>query len=131
MKTNHLQKMLAGMVLAGLALAVSTAVAQDSSASYREQTVVASSSVPQPFAAYQTGTQSETNATLTFQTVKVEKPKLLWLSPSTAVTAKRNLKPVEGLDPRAWTTVVGWKSGKSAFPTAETDQSKLCLVWVY
>ena len=131
MKTNHLQKTLAGMVLAGLALAVLTAVAQDPPASHTVQTAVASSSVSQPFIANQTGTQSETNATLTFQNVKVEKPKPFWLSPFTVVTAKQNLKPVEGLDPRAWTTVVGWQPGKSAFPTAETDQSKLCLVWVY
>jgi hypothetical protein len=95
------------------------------------QTAAVSSSVPQPFAAYQTGTQSETNATPTFQNVKVEKQKPLWLSPFKAVTAKQNLRPVEGLDPRAWTTVAGWQPGKSAFPTAETDQSKLCLVWVY
>ena len=82
------------------------------------------------FAAGQALAQSQTKATSASVPITVEKSKLHWLAPVTTTKTKENLKPVEGLDPRAWTTVAGWHPGESAFPAAETHQSKLCLFWV-
>jgi hypothetical protein len=77
------------------------------------------------------GAQSQTNATASASaTITVQKPKLHWLPPVTMTNSTENLKPVEGLDPRAWTTVVGWYPGESAFATGETHRSKLVLFWV-
>ncbi len=82
------------------------------------------------FAADQVGAQSQTNATFASAPIMVEKLKLHWFAPVKTTKTKENLKPVEGLDPRAWTTVVGWHPGESAFATGETQRSKLCLFWV-
>ncbi len=82
------------------------------------------------FAAGRAGAQSQTNATSAFAPITAEKLRLHWGAPLTTTKTKENLKPVEGLDPRAWTTVVGWRQVDSDFPAAETRRSKLCLVWV-
>jgi hypothetical protein len=81
-------------------------------------------------AAGQAGAQSQTNATSASATITVQKPKLHWLAPATMTNSTENLKPVKGLDPRAWTTVAGWYPGESAFATGETHRSKLVLFWV-
>ena len=79
-------------------------------------------------AASQAGAQSQTNSTSASATViKVQEPKLHWLGPVTTTTTNNNLKRVEGLDSRAWTTVAGWHPGESAFPAVETHRSKLSL----
>jgi len=83
------------------------------------------------FAAGLAGAQSQTNSTSASATIiKVQEPKLHWLAPVTTTKTNNNLKSVEGLDSRAWTTVAGWHPGGSAFPAAETHRSKLCLFWV-
>jgi hypothetical protein len=82
------------------------------------------------FAACQAIAQQATNAPSASATFTVQKPKLHWLTPARTTKAKENLKPVAGLDPRAWTTVVGWHPGESAFPSAETHEGGWCLLWV-
>ncbi|MGA9451047.1 MAG: hypothetical protein WBW41_06845 [Verrucomicrobiia bacterium] len=82
------------------------------------------------FAACQAIAQQATNAPSKFVTVTVEKPKFHWLAPAEAKKAKENLRPVEGLDPRAWTTAVGWHPGESAFATGETHEGGWCLFWI-
>ena len=79
------------------------------------------------FAAGQAGAQSHTNATAASPLITVEKVKLHWGAPVKTPKPKENLKPVEGLDPRAWTTVVGWRQVESDFPAAESHRSRLCL----
>ena len=81
-------------------------------------------------AAGRAGAQSQTNATSASATVTVKPPKLHWLAPITMTNSTQNLKPVEGLDPRAWTTVVGWHPGESAFATGETREGGWALFWV-
>ncbi len=83
-------------------------------------------------AAGQAGAQSQTNATSASgsATITVEKSKLHWLTPVTMTNSTESLKPVEGLDPRAWTTVVGWHPGESAFATGETHEGGWCLFWI-
>lgn len=82
------------------------------------------------FAAGQVSAQSQTNATSASAPITVEKLKLHWLAPLRTTKTKENLKLVEGLDRRAWTTVVGWYQVKSDSPAAESHRSKLCLFWV-
>jgi hypothetical protein len=82
------------------------------------------------FAACQAFAQQTTNAPSTTATVTVQKPKLHWLAPAETKKSNENLKPVAGLAPRAWTTVVGWHPGESAFATGERHEGRLCLLWV-
>jgi hypothetical protein len=82
------------------------------------------------FVARQAVAQQATNAPSASAAVTVEKLKLHWLAPGETTKLKENLKPVKGLDPRAWTTVVGWHPGESAFPSAETHEGGLCLFWM-
>ncbi len=82
------------------------------------------------FAAGQVVAQQATNAPSTPAIVTVKQPKLHWLAPITMTNSTENLKPVEGLDPRAWTTVVGWHPGESAFATGETHEGGWCLFWI-
>jgi len=74
--------------------------------------------------------QQTTNAPSTTATVTVQKPKFHWLAPAALKKATENPKPVGGLDPRAWTTVVGWHPGESAFATGEKHEGRLCLFWI-
>jgi len=39
------------------------------------------------------------------------------------------IQPVEGLDPRAWTTVAETRTSREAFPSGETHQAGLSLIW--
>ena len=82
------------------------------------------------FTACQAVAQQTTNAPSTTATVTVQKPKLHWLAPAETKKSNENLKPVAGLAPRAWTTVVGWHPGESAFATGERHESRLCLFWI-
>jgi hypothetical protein len=81
------------------------------------------------FAACQAGAQQPTNAPAASATFTTEKPKLHWLVPAKITKLKENLKPVEGLDSRAWPTVVGWHPGQSAFRGPETAEG-WDLFWV-
>jgi hypothetical protein len=72
-----------------------------------------------------------TNAPPAPMTVTEQRPKLHLLGPGT--TAKENgaiSKPVQGLGPRPWSTVVGWRQGISGFAEPETHQGGLTLFWV-
>jgi len=82
------------------------------------------------FAASQAFAQQATNAPSKSVTVTVEKPKFHWLAPPEPKKSKENLRPVEGLDRRAWTTVVGWHPGESDFLTGENHEGGWCLFWV-
>jgi hypothetical protein len=77
------------------------------------------------FAAGQAGAQSLANAPSGSATITVAKPTLHWFAPVTTTKPEVDLKPVEGLDPRAWTTVAGGYPDESVFVTAETHRSKL------
>ena len=48
------------------------------------------------------------------------------LAPTEA--AAPQLERVRDLNPRAWTTIVGWNTGRSAFPDAVTHESTMGLV---
>ena len=78
----------------------------------------------------QASAQSQTNAPPASAIITVQKPKFHWLAPPTMTNSTKNLKPVEGLEPRAWTTVVGWHPGESAFVTGETHEGGWCLFWI-
>jgi len=82
------------------------------------------------FAAGQAIARQTTNAPSTTATVTVQKPKFHWLAPAETKKSGENLKPMEGQNPRAWTTVVGWHPGESAFATGERHEGGLCLFWI-
>ena len=82
------------------------------------------------FAACQAVAQQATNTPSASATVAVKKPKFHWLAPTETKKFKENFQPVEGLDPQAWTTVVGWHPGESAFASAETHEDGWPLFWV-
>jgi len=82
------------------------------------------------FAACQAFAQQTTNAPSASATLTVQKPKFHWFAPIETTNSITNLKPTEGLDPRAWATVVGWHPGESAFVTGETHEGGWCLFWV-
>ena len=65
-------------------------------------------------------------APVTFST---ERPKLHLLAPKGTVRGKPVPKPIEGMDPRPWSNVVGWRPGESQFPSAENSQG-VPLFWV-
>jgi len=82
------------------------------------------------FGVCQAFAQQTTNAPSTAATVTVQKPKFHWLAPTELKKSTENPKPVGGLDPRAWTTVVGWHPGESAFATGERHEPGVCLFWI-
>jgi hypothetical protein len=57
------------------------------------------------------------------------KPKFHLFGPSTSAQPQKNLRLIEGLDPRAWTTVAETRTSRSAFPSGETHEAGLCLLW--
>jgi hypothetical protein len=81
------------------------------------------------FAAGQAIAQQTTNGPPFTTTITVQKTQWHWFAPTETKRTRANLKPVEGLDRRAWTTVVGWHPGRSAFPGAETSEG-WDLFWV-
>jgi hypothetical protein len=81
-------------------------------------------------AACQVIAQQKTNAPATSAVVAVKQPKIHWFAPAEMKPAKKIPKPVAGLDPRAWSTVVGWHPGESAFATAENGPGRLTLFWI-
>jgi len=58
------------------------------------------------------------------------KSKIHWFTSTPAPDTRFDLRPVEGLSQQAWTTTVGWHPSVSAFPDAETYNSRMCLFWV-
>ena len=82
------------------------------------------------FAAGQAVAQQATNTPSASATITVQKPKLHWFAPIQTTNSVAEPKPVEGHDPRAWTTVVGWHPGESAFVTGETHEGGWSLFWV-
>ena len=56
--------------------------------------------------------------------------KVHWLAPSKPAAAWESQEPVEGLRPRAWTTIVGWHPGRSAFPDGEDFSTETPLLWI-
>ena len=82
------------------------------------------------FAAAQAIAQQTTNAPSASATITAQKPKWHWFAPVETKPTKENMRPIEGLDPRAWTTIVGWHPGESAFPSAETHEGGCPLFWV-
>ncbi len=89
------------------------------------------------FAAGQAMAQQQVNANSTSQTnnpsasttFKAPKPTFHWLGPGEPVQTGKTPRYIEGLDTRAWTTVVEENSGRSAFPDGETHEAGLCLLW--
>ena len=56
------------------------------------------------------------------------KPKFHLFGPANPVRPQK-FQTIEGLDPRAWTTVVETRTSKTAFPSGETHEAGLCLLW--
>jgi len=82
------------------------------------------------FVACQAFAQQTTNAPSTSATVTAQKPKVHWFAPVQTTNSVENLKPIDGLDTRAWTTVVGWHPGESAFATGERHEPGVCFFWI-
>jgi len=82
------------------------------------------------FAAFEAFAQQTTNAPSTSAVISVKPPIFHWLAPVETNKSAVIPKPVEGLDPRAWTTVVGWHPGESAFTTGETARPGIPLFWI-
>jgi len=74
--------------------------------------------------------QGYQSSTAKSSAIVIEKPKFHWLAPQEKVETRNNWEPVKGLSPRAWTTVVGWNTGESAFPDPVTHKSQLDLFWI-
>ncbi|HUA67236.1 MAG TPA: hypothetical protein VMA13_01700 [Candidatus Saccharimonadales bacterium] len=72
---------------------------------------------------------SQTNAPPATATFTAPKPKFHWLGPPEPAQSQEKLQFIEGLDPRAWTTVAETRTSKSAFPSGETHEAGLCLLW--
>ena len=81
-------------------------------------------SVSQISAASASRTNTSASATFT-----VAKSKLHLFGPAKPVQPQNGVRLIEGLDPRAWTTVVETRTSKSAFPSGETHEAGLCLLW--
>jgi hypothetical protein len=58
---------------------------------------------------------------------EVPRALLQLLNPFAPAERKVELASTRGLSTRAWTTVVGWNPGESAFPDAMTHESSLAL----
>lgn len=63
-------------------------------------------------------------------TLPAEKQKIHWLTPARPPEINSDLKPVEGLSRRAWTTTTGWHPGVSDFPDSVTYSPGMCLFWL-
>ena len=89
------------------------------------------------FAACQAVAQQQTNASSTSQTnnpsasttFQASKPTFHWLGPTAPVQTGKYPRYVEGLDTRAWTTVVEVDPRQSAFQDGETHEAGLCVLW--
>jgi hypothetical protein len=62
-------------------------------------------------------------------TTSVGKLNFHWLAPDQQADVQNDREPVEGLSPQAWTTIVGWHPGRSAFPDDETSTTEMPLLW--
>ena len=72
---------------------------------------------------------THTNAPSTSTTFPTVKPTFHWFGPAGPVHTGDHPRYVEGLDTRAWTTVVEDGSGQRVFPDAGTHQPGLSLLW--
>lgn len=92
------------------------------------------------FAAWQVVAQQQTNSTSTTSAshtnapsasanLKVTRPTLHWFGPAEAAQTGEKSRYIEGLDTRAWTTVVEGDPRKKAFPDGETHEAGLYLLW--
>jgi len=61
-------------------------------------------------------------------TFEAPKPKFHLFGPAQSVQPQARLQ-IEGLDTRAWTTVAETRTSRSAFPSGETHEAGLCLLW--
>ena len=78
-------------------------------------------------ASMQNNLTSQTNVVAT-ATVVAAQAKIHMLGPANREQLQR-VEPIKGLDPRAWTTVAETRTSRKAFPSGETHQAGLCLVW--
>jgi len=96
------------------------------------------------FAACQAVAQQQTHAQLATQAVAASasqtnhaasvtftapKPKFHLFGPAQPAQSQKRLRLIEGLDPRAWTTVVETRTSRRAFPNGENHPAGLCLLW--
>jgi hypothetical protein len=58
--------------------------------------------------------------------------KLNWLAPSKPADWRKSREPVESSSPQAWTTIVGWHPGQSAFPDLDGKNvsTETPLLWI-
>ena len=72
---------------------------------------------------------SRTNTPSASVTITAPKPKFHLFGPAGPAQPQKSLRLVEGLDPRAWTTVAETCTSKAAFPSGKTQEAGLCLLW--
>jgi len=77
-----------------------------------------------------TVTRPATAAPSASTTLPAEKQKIHWFTPVRPTEVNNDLKPVEGISRRAWTTTAGWHPGVSDFPDTEMYSSRMNLFWV-
>lgn len=76
-----------------------------------------------------TSSASHTNAPSAAATFPTVRPTFHLLGPAEAVPKVNEPRMIEGLDTRAWATVVEDVSAKRVFPDAETHQPGLTVLW--
>ena len=76
-----------------------------------------------------TTSASHTNAPSASATFPTVRPTFHLFGPAETVPKVKGPRMIEGLDTRAWTTVVEDDSGKRVFPDAGTHQPGLTLLW--
>ena len=95
--------------------------------SAQQQTNTNASSFPlTPRISVASASRTNTPASTVFMTPM---PKFHLLGPAMPAQPQKNLRRIEGLDPQAWTTVVETRTSKQAFPSGETHEAGLCLLW--
>lgn len=72
---------------------------------------------------------SHTNAPSASAALGAPGPTLHWFGPAEPVSAAGKPRYIEGLDTRAWTTVVEIDPRKKAFPDGETHEAGLYVLW--
>ena len=83
----------------------------------------------QPLSQITTASAARTNTPSASATFTAPKPKFHLFGPAEKAQPQKSLRLIEGLDPRAWTTVAETRTSRSAFPSGETHEAGLCLLW--
>jgi hypothetical protein len=75
-------------------------------------------------------TEQPTNISSAVAISSIGDLKIHWLAPSKPADGWESQEPVAGLRPQAWTTIVGWHPGQSAFPDGGNFSTEMPLLWI-